>query len=554
MIRPIFLLLVSMFLAAGAALSGVAHAAINYNKPWAKVARDANGNMIYVRDLGQPSSGMYKVGISGVNGYNNISQGANGVLLKRSLPLVNESGIIRGTEVGLKKVAQGVGWDTITATPPAVAKAGRIFFKRALPVVGAAITAYELYQAFADDDIYYDPNSGGLLKDHQDIVPPLSGPHVIQVYNNAPGRPFNSCFDGQIVSSVEECAIDYFDPRQGCNAFGYSIHYQPRRPAYVSVPSSSGVFWASWSYLGERSDWPQGCTGGVVVSEAPVVTNVINFRFIDEIPVCPDGYFFRNDLGHCVKDYSLPATDDEIDAAIENQPITDFPQYVQEIADRGDGSIDLPTNSPASLDFDQPSYSTSPTVTTSTVTNPDGSTTTRRTEETQRVTPTLDGETLADQTLTVNVTNITNVYNNDQLVEHSEEDNPAPPLPDEDPTPDTPPIEVDTDPCKDGACDFSDPGMPPQPTLYEQKYPDGIVGVWAQKWPQLQATAFVQSIAKMFPDFSDGGSCPNWGLDMNIASWANYGYQTFGVSCAIWQVVGLIFVTSACFAAWRIIF
>lgn len=106
----------------------------------------------------------------------------------------------------------------------------------------------------------------------------------------------------------------------------------------------------------------------------------------------------------------------------------------------------------------------------------------------------------------------------------------------------------------DGDGDEGDGTMPEVGDMYEQRYPNGIAGVWAEKWPQLKNTAFVQGVQSMFPTFAGGGSCPSWTVDLNFASGMNLGSHNVQVACWIWTVCGLILLTTACFAAWRIIF
>lgn len=101
---------------------------------------------------------------------------------------------------------------------------------------------------------------------------------------------------------------------------------------------------------------------------------------------------------------------------------------------------------------------------------------------------------------------------------------------------------------------FTDPTMPATPSLYQQKYPDGLAGVWAQRWPQLQSTAFIQGIRNMFPTMGNGGTCPQWGMSFDIGANMQYGSHSFNVPCSLWGMLSLIILTTACFCAWRIIF
>ncbi len=102
--------------------------------------------------------------------------------------------------------------------------------------------------------------------------------------------------------------------------------------------------------------------------------------------------------------------------------------------------------------------------------------------------------------------------------------------------------------------EFTDTALPEVPVLYEQKYPNGLAGVWAEKGPQLMATTFITSVQGMFPTLSGSGSCPVWQINLNFGAMGNFGTGDISPPCWIWGAVALIFLTSACFTAWRIIF
>ena len=101
---------------------------------------------------------------------------------------------------------------------------------------------------------------------------------------------------------------------------------------------------------------------------------------------------------------------------------------------------------------------------------------------------------------------------------------------------------------------FSDTALPEVPDLYEQKYPNGLAGVWAEKGPQLMASTFVASVQGMFPTLSGSGSCPVWAINLNFGAMGDFGTGDISPPCWIWGVIALIFLTTACFTAWRIIF
>lgn len=198
-------------------------------------------------------------------------------------------------------------------------------------------------------------------------------------------------------------------------------------------------------------------------------------------------------------------------------------------------------NTPAEVNA-PPASSPSRVVSTTTKTLPDGSVDTTTTTEKTVVTPTTTGTTVGDskttfptQTVTTSTT-INNVTNN-TTTETNTTNHPA----EETPTQD------------DEDLSFVDPDMPDIPDLYEQKYPDGIAGVWRDNKPNIEATQFWQGIKTMFPNFS-GGQCPAWSMSFSIMNGANFGVKQFDVPCWIFQAIGLILMTTAAFTARKIIF
>lgn len=93
------------------------------------------------------------------------------------------------------------------------------------------------------------------------------------------------------------------------------------------------------------------------------------------------------------------------------------------------------------------------------------------------------------------------------------------------------------------------------PDLYEQKYENGLVGVWEEKKGALMSTQFINSATEMFGGVGgSGGTCPTWILDLNFGAAGNFGQGDISPPCWIWSAMGLIFLTTACFTAWRMIF
>lgn len=185
------------------------------------------------------------------------------------------------------------------------------------------------------------------------------------------------------------------------------------------------------------------------------------------------------------------------------------------------------------------------TVRTETRQNPDGSTDTSTTKEKVTVTPTSTGSTHGNTSITYNVQNIqtTTTVNNvtNSTTTTTTVDNTQPP----NATPGEEQEEQDYS--------FNDPALPSVPELYQQKYPQGLAGVWAANKPNISTTAFYQGVASMFPTFG-GGSCPSFGMSFGIGKMANYGSMNFPVPCWIYNVIGLIILVTAAFTARKILF
>lgn len=182
------------------------------------------------------------------------------------------------------------------------------------------------------------------------------------------------------------------------------------------------------------------------------------------------------------------------------------------------------------------------TTKTTTKSNPDGSTDTTTTTERTTVSPQTTGNTVGNTTtifptsVTQTSTTINNVTNN-TTVETTTTNTPAEETPEQD----------------DQDYSFVDSDMPPIPELYEQKYPDGIAGVWRDNKPNIKDTQFWAGVKSMFPTLG-GGNCPAWSMSFSIMPGANYGSMPFNVPCWIFQAVGLIIMTTAAFTARKIIF
>lgn len=99
---------------------------------------------------------------------------------------------------------------------------------------------------------------------------------------------------------------------------------------------------------------------------------------------------------------------------------------------------------------------------------------------------------------------------------------------------------------------FTNPDMPEVPSFYEQKYPDGLKSVWDDNKSRFDNSAFISFMKSFVPSFS--GSCPTWGLPMNIMAQASYGYVTFANICYVFDFVKIVIIATAVFTARKIMF
>ncbi|OFZ92322.1 MAG: hypothetical protein A3F74_15950 [Betaproteobacteria bacterium RIFCSPLOWO2_12_FULL_62_58] len=237
--------------------------------------------------------------------------------------------------------------------------------------------------------------------------------------------------------------------------------------------------------------------------------------------VCSVGYTLTD--GVCVSSGgSVPATDTDIDTAasqLAGDP-AGAPGAVQQLSQY---PWTLPGDTPMTLQTPSPVQTPS---TTQQSTGPTGTTTTN---SYQTITFNKAGDTISNSNLTTTVNNVTTTTTNDD------------------------PATTTTTTDDQGADSYTDTAFPAIPTLYTQKYPNGVQGVWNENKDALVQSAFIQSINSLVPTFG-GGSCPDFGLTFNIAPWANFGSQSFGVPCWIYDAIGLILLVTAAFTARAIIF
>lgn len=99
---------------------------------------------------------------------------------------------------------------------------------------------------------------------------------------------------------------------------------------------------------------------------------------------------------------------------------------------------------------------------------------------------------------------------------------------------------------------FTDSEFPPVEPFYQQKYPDGLEGVWQDAQAKFDNSQFMSFLQSFIPQFS--GSCPSWSMSFNIASWASYGNVPFVNLCYVFDFIKVIMLVTALFTARAITF
>ncbi len=193
-----------------------------------------------------------------------------------------------------------------------------------------------------------------------------------------------------------------------------------------------------------------------------------------------------------------------------------------------DGLADLsPMNGPASQKGPAE-------TTTTTTTNPDGTTSTTK-QTTQTEYHYNYGDNYYDYSSTTTTTTTKDGQTTIETTTDAQE-------PGEEPSK----TEDDT-PEDDWDITFEDSEFPAVTPFYEQKYPEGLAGVWNQVSVDIDNSAFIGFLKSFVPTFS--GTCPTFGLSFNIASWANYGSVSFWNMCWIFDFIKIIFLVTAVFTA-----
>lgn len=431
---------------------------------------------------------------------------------------------------------------------------------RALPYVAMAATAAEIIQTLNDDGIQYKDLQWQKNEDPVVDQQPLGYQWQASGGNGDSGRhaTYQSCLNakkgwyssmGAAQTALDSC-LGMHD--------GYAVesrrewkHGNSGIAAAAachagSTQCSRTVAWRWGSPLGH--EWTVTVTRGSMSCPAGYSPMTLDGASYCVNTSCPDGTPPVG--GDCWE----PATDEDIEDAVDKATDNRQADIVKRLINRDDFSFDLPADTPQTLTPTTSQQNTPPVTTTTTRTNPDSSVDTTVTTSQQEVTIVNEGDTISTTNISTTINNVTtttttNNVTNNTTTTTTTQTNPPPPVVNPDPDPDTDPDDQD-----DEDYSFIDPAFPQVPSLYTQKYPDGIKGVWAAKWPQLQATPFFSGLISMFPSFSSAGGCPQWSIQLTVIPvLADYGVGDLSVPCWLWQVVGLIFITAACFEARRVI-
>lgn len=97
-------------------------------------------------------------------------------------------------------------------------------------------------------------------------------------------------------------------------------------------------------------------------------------------------------------------------------------------------------------------------------------------------------------------------------------------------------------------------GAPAVPGLYEQKFPDGIAGVWTAKKNALLATPLGQLTTSLMPNIPAGGSLPVWNLNLDLGGSWDFGTYDVAPSAQVWEWAGVFVVIGALLLARALIF
>lgn len=272
---------------------------------------------------------------------------------------------------------------------------------------------------------------------------------------------------------------------------------------------------------------------------SPTTTNTdITTKIALKGTTCPPGGSFNPQSGYCLGTSVQPFSEADyadLEAAIASVTNSDWLRDLTKA--KCEGSLapeacyqDLVTRRPNH----GPSSQLGPKASsTSTTVNPDGTTSSTTTTTQHKY-----DYSYTETNFTYKTTTTTTVTKDGQTTTTTTEDTTDPTVePDQEPTDENEDLDIN----------FEDSEFPSVTPFYEQKYPDGLSGVWSQVSSDIDNSAFIGFLKSFVPTFS--GTCPTFDLSFNIASWANYGAISFWNMCWIFDFIKVIFLVTAVFTA-----
>lgn len=100
----------------------------------------------------------------------------------------------------------------------------------------------------------------------------------------------------------------------------------------------------------------------------------------------------------------------------------------------------------------------------------------------------------------------------------------------------------------------TDTALPPVPDLYTRKYPDGLVGIWNAKSAEIKQAPLFRLATDLMPNVGSGGSCPSWPINLDFASWAQFGTRDVAPPCETWDWARVFVIVGALLLARALIF
>lgn len=332
----------------------------------------------------------------------------------------------------------------------------------------------------------------GIIEDGQVLVPSMQ---------EVPGSFFWSAGSGQ-----------HSSPAAACEAFHKTI---PLYPPYRIESNGSGRF---------------DCYGiSYRFGPGEEVKNGIAQRY--GTGECPDGAQYQPATGTCVAAAFAPATDADYDLMEAAAAAKDSEWLKERLREHCEGALN-PQGCYESLRdntwLEGPASVNEPGPTTTTV-GPSGTTTTNSN--------TRIDITYGDNYYDYRTTKTTIVTKPDGSTETTTETEPETEQPREE---------------EDQDINFTDSEFPPVEPFYQQKYPDGLQGVWQDAQAKFDNSQFMSFLQSFIPQFT--GSCPSWSMSFNIASWASYGNVPFVNLCYVFDFIKVIMLVTALFTARAITF